>query len=103
MSLRESDRHVFLIESPQSYLTEEEALMLAQKTMKAEGYQLEKWRPVGGSPTTSPDGNKDSFLFRGRSGGRIEFKNEENGKIEIRCVDLEMSDGRVTTYVWIPK
>jgi hypothetical protein len=102
---RESTRHQFDVDSTREFLTDEDAKLLAGRTMVAEGYDMSEWHPLKASPTTSPAGEKDIFLYRNSLNPRAGFViyiDGESGR-QTRHVEIDFSSGRATTYILIPK
>jgi len=105
VSARESERHVYDIESSREFLTDEDAIRLAEETMVAEGYKLADWKPEGSSWTRSPSGKKDRYLSRSGldpHAGYVVFVDAESGR-RSRIVEISVTGRRATTYVLIPK
>lgn len=105
-SARVSKRHVFSLDSTEQYLSEDKALELARRTLVLEGYNVNEWQPrAEGQGNGTHRDEEGSMLTRGSDSksGRIQFVNEKEFGENRRFVEVELSDNRVTTYIWMPK
>jgi hypothetical protein len=104
-AFRFSDPHMFAIDVPKAYLSEQDALVFARKTLQAEGYDVDDWQPIPeGHSTMSPSGEKDWLFTRARDprSGRIQFVNVDDNT-QRRFVEIDLSEEGVKTYIWMPK
>lgn len=101
---RSGPLHVYEIDDPPDFLTDELALAKAQEAMEQDGFGGPSWRPNEDDRTASPDGTPDKYLVRNTinpNNGYILFFNERENR--QRIVQIEFGDGRMTCQLWFPK
>lgn len=95
--------HVYELETPLPFLTEDVALALARETLQRAGFDPEAWIPVEDGRTRSPDHIPDKYLVRNTinpNSGTIRFRNAALSA--TRFVNVELKDKKVTCRVWRP-
>ncbi|MCA9245599.1 MAG: hypothetical protein KDA42_00760 [Planctomycetales bacterium] len=101
---RSGPLHVYHIDDPPDFLTDDLAISTAQKAMEQDGFSGPLWSPIEDDRTASPNGSRDTYLVRNAinpNHGYILFWNEQEKR--SRIVQIEFDDGRMTCQLWISK
>ena len=101
---RSGPLHVYRIDDPPDFLTNELALAKAQDAMARDGFTDPSWRPNDDDRTASPDGTPDEHLVRNAinpNDGFILFLNEQEK--QRRIVRIEFTEDHISCQLWIPK
>jgi hypothetical protein len=105
MSIHRGPMHSFTLDSAPKFLSEDEAIEMARKTLALDGFDSNEWKPSEDGRSKSPDGVVDKYLSRNTlnpNDCKISFVKTDD-KLAWRIVELKLVGTKLTTYVWLPE